>query len=116
MKYTNYTLPEWVFLDANSHEGNALEGRTVIRHIRSYTILEAVALDEVAASSFPGPKHEFAYTGPAGVTERHLLVLHFSLAAEHEQPAIFEAAADWYRAYLRWEDRGILNEARAGSN
>lgn len=43
----NFALPEFAFLDGNSHEGNTLEGRTVIQHIRSYTIMEALALDEV---------------------------------------------------------------------
>lgn len=33
MKIIEITLPEWAFLEATSHLGNTLEGRTVLQHI-----------------------------------------------------------------------------------
>ncbi len=116
--HTDYTLPEFCFLDANSHLGNLLEGRTVLQHIRSYTILEVVALSEVLISNFTMPTYEFEYKNFAGVIEKHLFVLHFSLAHEEPLPVndtlteIFEKCAKWYCNYLQWEDNNILkNEA-----
>jgi len=45
-KKFDLSLPEWVFLDGNSHLGNMLEGRDVLQHIPSFTILELFMLDE----------------------------------------------------------------------
>ena len=45
MNMVNYKLPECVILDGESHQGNTLKGRTVIQHVRSYTVLEVVAMD-----------------------------------------------------------------------
>lgn len=50
------TLPEFAFVEGSDHEGdnNILKGRTVIQHIRSYTVLElfdkndAVAINDEA--------------------------------------------------------------------
>ena len=36
-KFIELTLPEWAFLDARSHLGDELKGRTVILHVRSAT-------------------------------------------------------------------------------
>lgn len=35
MKEINLSLPEWVFWDAHSHEGNLLGDRTIVEHVRS---------------------------------------------------------------------------------
>ena len=115
LKHTDYKLPEFVFLDANSHQGNPLEDRTVLQHIRSYTILEVIALDEVMLSSFKTPTYQFEYVNFMGVKEKHLLVVHFSLAWEAPLPVnetlteIFEKCAKWYCDYLTWEDKNILD-------
>lgn len=116
MKTINYTLPEFAFLDGNSHEGDSLEGRTVLQHIRSYTILEVVDLSELSVHSFTQPTYELEFMNRFGLFEKHMFVLHFSLAHEQGLPVgdamkeIFERCADWYRDYLAWEDHNIDNE------
>lgn len=39
MKKNDLNLPEWAFLDADNHTGNALEGR-VLLHVRTNTVME----------------------------------------------------------------------------
>jgi hypothetical protein len=118
----NYTLPEFGFIDSISHQGNLLEGRTVVQHIRSYTIVEVIAMDEVSLADFTTPTYAFMYNNPWGVTERHLLVLHFSLAWEAPMPVndtlleIFEKIATWYSNYLQWEDHNITTDEEGKHN
>ncbi len=40
MRRIELTLPEWVFWDAHSHEGNPLGDRTVIEHVQSASVFE----------------------------------------------------------------------------
>jgi len=119
MKLNDYKLPEYVFLDGNSHEGNVFEGRTVIQHIRSYTIFEVVALDDLSEYNFQTESFEFEYINFAGVTEKHLLVLHFSLSHEpgsEELQDLFEKTAKWYIDYLKWEDINIIEDYGSANN
>lgn len=115
----NYTLPEFVFLDGNGHEGNSLEGRTVLQHILSATIMEVVDLSELKIHSFQKPTFEFDYTNKAGIVEKHILVLHFSVffdigAGSHDElENIFKLSAKWYCDYLAWEDGNIINDDKA---
>lgn len=119
MELINYTLPEFCFLDANSHEGNALEDRTVIQHIRTYTIMEVVALDEIEHYNFNTPMHEFTYRNSLGITEQHMLFVHFSLVWEMGMPLndelkeVFEKTVQWYCDYLTWEDQNISDDESA---
>ena len=121
-KFDNYALPEFCFLDGMSHEGDLLEGRTVIQHIRSYTIIEAVSLDDVIMSDFKTPTFPFIYTNFAGIKEKHLLAVHFSLAWEMGSPVnetlteIFKKCVDWYCNYLNWEDENILRDESGFNN
>jgi hypothetical protein len=109
-KLTNYTLPEWVFLDANSHSGNPLEDRTVIQHIRSYTIIEVIALDEIVLMEMKTKPFNFEYTNLIGVIEKHAMFVHFSLAEFSDLDSIVQRAINWYCDYLRWEDENIQND------
>lgn len=110
IQHTNYTLPEFVFLDAQSHEGNLLENRTVIQHIRSYSIIEIIALDEVLIAQFDTKQEDFTYINSFGIEEKHKAVLHFSLAEDFELDEVFEKTINWYREYLTWEDQNIMND------
>jgi hypothetical protein len=108
MKKINYSLPEFVHLDGIDHNGDSLKGRTVIQHIRSYTVLEVVALDEVAMCDFgKNKKHIFTYTNAYGVREEFMFVLHFTFSEEDELPEIFRKCEKWYKKVLAWEDKGI---------
>ena len=117
MKHTDYTLPEFTFFEATSHLGNTLEGRDVLQHIRSYTILEVVALNTVEMMDFSKSKsHKFEYKNNFGAIEKHLFVLHFTLADENDLPEIFAKCEAFYKDYLTWEDKNIEHEARAFGN
>lgn len=122
MKMIDYNLPEFVFLDGTSHEGDTLADRTVIQHTRTYTIMEVVALDELNASSFRQPTFQFEYRNILGVVERHMLVLHFSMIHENDIPTsdalqtVFRMAAEWYCDYLAWEDRNTDRDFTAERN
>lgn len=117
-KLINFSLPEFVFLDGNAPEGDTLENRTVIQHIRSYTIIEALAIEDVGTISLKNTvkTFQFDYINSFNITERHILALHFTLADEDQLPIIFEKTAKWYTNYLRWEDQNIQNEATGFHN
>src|SRR4051812_21689628 len=121
-KLIDYTLPEFVFLDANCHTGNALDGRTVMQHVRSATILEVVALDELLAHSFTQPTYEFEYENKVGIIERHMFVVHFSLMVELGEPdeggmhQVFQTCEKWYCDYLAWEDGNIDKDDKSVKN
>jgi hypothetical protein len=78
----------------------------VIQHIRSYTILEVVSLDELQFYSFKGKTHEFIYVDIYGVEEHFMFVLHFSLAGDDDSVLnpIFRKCEKWYKNVLAWED------------
>ena len=111
-KQINFTLPEFCFLDGNSPDGDTLEGRTLIQHIRSYTIIEAFNRDELPILSQKKEVkiHEFQYKNIVGDTETYILAVHFCLSDEIELPTIFLKAEKWYRAYMDWEDKNIITE------
>ena len=116
MKMINYTLPEWVILDGESHQGSQLEARTVIQHIRSYTILEVVAMEDVIESNITGKTFKFEYKNQFNLKEELLFAVHFTLAEEDELPEIFQKAKKWYCDYLTWEDRNIVDDHHALKN
>lgn len=112
----DYSLPEFVFLDGNSHSGDSLEGRTVVMHVRSNTIIDVIALHEVSDMRLECITHTFTYTNAAGATERHLLALHFTLAEEDDLPGIFNKVSSWYCNYLKWEDNNIIMDEGSKNN
>lgn len=111
MQLTNFTLPEWVFLDDNCHTGNELENRTVIQHVRSNTVIEIVAMDELIGFDFGTTQtKDMTYINEFGVAEHHKLLVHFSLLDESFMiQEVLINAANWYYDYLTWEDNNIRN-------
>jgi hypothetical protein len=113
----NLTLPEWVFLDGNSHLGDALEGRTILQHIQSFTILELIALDEDAQILNPTVKiKEFTYANIFGENERHLMLVHFSLIDDSELDDILDKAIEFYKLFMDWEDNSLIIEETSKDN
>lgn len=112
----NYNLPEFVFLDGNSHTGDQLDGRTVLQHVRSYTILEVIALDDMLETSIKTQTHAFTYVNHAGITEKHIFAMHFTLSEEDDLPGIFARCEKWYKDYLAWEDHNIATDDVAIQN
>jgi hypothetical protein len=116
-KELNLTLPEWVFLDGNSPTGDILEGRTVLQHIQSFTILEMIALDADATILNPTVKvKEFTYSNIFGEDERHLVLVHFSLIDDSELDDILDKAIEFYKHFMDWEDNSLIIEETSKDN
>lgn len=111
MNLLDFTLPEIVFLEPSEHLENEMGGRTVIQHTGSHTIMEVIATDEVEGLDFKAETktYEFEYLNLYGVVENHIFAVHFTLN-EGDLTEVFKQCAEWYRAYLSWEDRNILED------
>lgn len=117
MKELNLTLPEWSFLDGQSHLGNTLEGRTVLQHIRSYTMIEVFAEEESLPVFKTGVKtREFTYINQFGIKESHTMAIHFSLAENDQLDEIIDKAIKFYCDYMKWEDENIVTEHKSKQN
>lgn len=120
--FINFTLPEFVFLDASGHDGGfqELEGRTVIQHVRSYSVFEVLALNEVMMHNLKTATYEFTYKNKFGITEKHLLALHFTAGIKDDDTEtlkeIFQKTAQWYCKYLDWEDDNINEDINSVHN
>lgn len=113
----NITLPEWVFLDGNSHLGDTLENRFLLQHIQSYTILELFLLEENPIILQPTlKKKEFVHTNIFGIVEKHLIAVHFSLAATIELDWIMDRAIEFYKLFMDWEDTSLIIEETSKDN
>jgi hypothetical protein len=112
------TLPEWVFLDGNSHLGDTLNERTLLQHIQSYTIMELILLDD-ENSLVINPElksKEFDFTNIFGENEKHQIVVHFSLAGTVELDWIMDRAIEFYKHFMDWEDTSLIIEETSKDN
>lgn len=105
MKIIDLALPAFAFLESDAFDGNLLKNRTIIQHIRSYTVLEAFH-DEVLLN--PDVLcYKFSYTNRWGIEECITLAVHFTMSDTDMLPEIFQKTKEWYEGYLDWEDEGI---------
>lgn len=108
-----YTLPEWVFLDGKSHQGNTLKNRTVILHTRSATVIEVICHHGIIAhSEFTGVQHEYIHTYKNGIEVKYTFVAHYSaytiledsnelpIELEKEVKKILLHCSIWYRSFI----------------
>lgn len=105
-------LPDFAFLEGYGSE-NILEGRTVILHTRSASVIEIVNPKDVILNpdvvyyKFRNKILQF------GIDEKLLAVLHYSatLRVPEDSPMLIEQvlipAAKWYCNYADWEDKNI---------
>jgi hypothetical protein len=113
----NLTLPEWVFLDGNSHLGNMLENRDLLQHIPSFTILELFTLNEDSIEIDSSVKtKEFTYKNIFGEIERHLIAVHFSMSINSELDEIVDKAIEFYKHFMDWEDSSLVIEETSKDN
>lgn len=116
-KFVNFTLPEFVFLDGQGPNGDTLEGRTVVQHIRSSTIIEFFDFNELLISEFHQEyKQRFDYKNSFGLVEKHLAVMWLSNLDFEDIEDMLEKTIEWYKTYLDWEDGNIADEAITTSN
>lgn len=118
-KIIDVTLPEWAWLDGSDHEnnGNQLDGRDVLLHVRSASVIEFFEEGDFVPNS-TAKCHRFEYANADGDTERYIAVLHYCAATNDESiiSDILKAASEWYADYMEWEDRNIIESDRASLN
>ena len=80
----NLTLPEWVFLDGNSHPGNTLENRVQLQHVGSCTIFEFfMLLENTVDEDVTVKTKKFIYTNILGADELHMVAIHHSMVDDN---------------------------------
>jgi len=113
MELTDLTLPEWAFLDSHSHLGDELNGRTIILHIRSASVIEIFDEDFKRPTFY---KDVLLYKFTSYLDEKLIAALHYSatLDVEKDKSLLFESilkpCAEFYKEYSKWEDSNILDE------
>lgn len=115
-KELDLTLPEWVFLDGHSHLGDTLEQRVLLQHIQSYSIVEFILLEDGVVINPDMKFKEFIYKNIYGAEEKHLIVVHFSLAAPIELDWMLERAIEFYKHFLDWQDASLIIEETSKEN
>ena len=111
-KKINLTLPAFAFVEGSGHEDNLLEGRNVILHIRTASIIEILERDKCRLGENIVKKN-FIYTNRYGVGEKMVAALHYcaTLDANDDRELIKQEilvpAAKWYCDYCTWEDENI---------
>jgi hypothetical protein len=109
-KLIDYTLPEFVFLDGNSPEGDTLEERTVVLHVRTASVFEVIHIDNVVVSKmkFDVKQWDIQYINPLiSYIEDIKILLHYTFAENDQLEEIILKLKEWYFNYLKWEDNNI---------
>lgn len=109
-----YSLPEWTFLNGNSHEGDVLKGRTIFLHFPSFTILEVIPAKKLAELKIDNPAFQFQIIDEYGNTETLQFFIHCTLS--HDLDRIYQDSAIWYCEYLKWEESNVLIKQKSKQN
>lgn len=112
MKMIELTLPPFAWVEGGAHDGDMLDGRNVILHIRSMSIVEIFMYDDVVLND-DVLTYKFGYVNRYGVKEKHVAALHFSMLDKEADRQliineILAPTAEWYRKYCDWEDETDL--------
>ena len=117
MQIVNLKLPEFAFLDGQCHEGDTLEARDVVLHIRSASIIEffvadAVNLnDDVLRVNFIH-RNIYDIDEPKTCALHHCATLDVATDEKYIIDNILRPAISWYCDYMNWEDGEILKDLR----
>jgi hypothetical protein len=113
----DFSLPEWVFLDGNSHLGDTLDDRVILQHNPSFTIMEIFMQGDNPVEPDSSVKSkEFTYLNVFGEIETHLVAVHFSLDADFELDRILDEAIEFYKLFMDWEDTSLVIEETSKDN
>ncbi|HLP03862.1 MAG TPA: hypothetical protein VK152_00395 [Paludibacter sp.] len=116
-KQTNLTLPEWAFLDGTSQLGNTLEGRDVLLHVRTNTVIEIFATNEMQVKLRPGTtQKQYEYKDVFGINEHFTLAVHFSAVEFGALDEVLDKAWEFFTGYMDWEDKNIMDEENSKHN
>lgn len=75
MKLVDLKLPAFAFIEDSGHDGDLLEGRNVILHVRSMTVIEVLERDNCFLKEGI-PVYKFRYTNKYGIVERFIMAVH----------------------------------------
>lgn len=105
-----FPLPEFALLDGENHQGEQLEGRTVLVHLPTQTLMEVLSVfpEDMKPYEVHNP-FGFVFTNSDGDDENHILLLHRTQADEATLADIYTKAAKWYTNYALWIDEEIGN-------
>jgi len=110
-KKIDLNLPEWSFLDADNQTGNALEGRDVLLHVRTHTILEIFPADVMSTFLDKNVVQRiFNYENMYGVDEKHVIAVHYSLAEFADLDEVITKAVKFYSDWMNWMDGNIVDD------
>lgn len=111
MKLQELTLPEFAFIEGYK-TGNELEGRTVILHTRTASVIEVFNRNDVVFNEGV-LTYNFGYINKFGVREPMTAALHYCATMDVDSDGymikneILKSAAKWYCDYCTWEDKNI---------
>lgn len=115
-KIVELSLPEFAFIEGSGHENpNILDGRNVIFHVRSASVMEVFERDNVQLNP-DVLTHEFINTNKFGIKEKMVIALHYSSTLDKYTDRdlliknVLKPAAKWYCDYCDWEDKNIIEE------
>ena len=107
---TELSLPEFAFVDGSWHETpNPLEGRTVILHTRTASVIEIFDRDKALIND-DVLTFKFGYINKFNVREHMIAALHYSATLDIEEDydmiidKVMRPAAKWYCDYCTWQD------------
>ena len=108
-KLVSLSLPEWAFLDAETHEGNLIGTRTIVEHVPTGTILEIFDRDFDTFVLKPDVL-TFNFKNDGLRVERLIIALHRSFTMYQEEDrdkllGLMKRCAVWYCDYCDWFDR-----------
>ena len=111
MKIERLTLPEWVFWIAESHQGDLLQGRTIIEHVRTASVFEVFDRDFDIFKINPDVL-TFKFKNEGLRVERLVIALHHSATLDKIDDRdmlldIMKKCAIWYCDYCDWEDKNL---------
>jgi len=99
-------IPEFVFLDGQTPNGDTLAGRRVILYTKQPLIFEAANLEEPPTPEEKKEVFNWTYHDPFGGIQYMVFIIHREPKHIDIKP-ILKKAAIWYKNYLDWYNKQI---------
>ena len=118
-KLIQLDLPAFAFVEGSWHEdgGDPLQGRTVILHVRSASVVEVLPKESFFGGEPNVLRYDFThFNEQMWIGEDYVMLLHYSATLDKvidKQMLIdkvMKPASAWFCAYCDWEDKrgGLL--------
>lgn len=98
----NLTLPEWAWLNTNDLASNELEGRCVLCHIDTNTIIEFLLVDDNRPTLPPGTRRmQFIFENENGHEINYIAAIYCSILELSDQVDVIDEAIRIYKKHLK---------------